>query len=100
MQNVSKSVLVIQNKTNTSSSNSFQDHWLKIDGKAPWRKQRSKSESFQDHLSISFKTMAKSAQSESPFKTPDQDIGKSLLSRPSIKSGKNETKNSKFFQDH
>ena len=49
-ENVSKSISAIENSENTSSSNSFQDHQLNIDGK-PWqRKQRSKSESFQDHL--------------------------------------------------
>ena len=48
-ENVSKSISAIENSENTSSSNSFQDHWLNIDGK-PWqRKQRSKSESFRDH---------------------------------------------------
>ena len=46
------------------------------------------SESFQDHLSESFKTTAKSAQSETPFKTPHKYTGKSLNSRPSTKSGK------------
>ena len=34
--------------------------------------------------------MAKNAQSETPFKTPHKNTGKSLLSRPSTKSGKNE----------
>ena len=33
MQNVSKSISAIENKENTSSSNSFQDHQLNIDGK-------------------------------------------------------------------
>ena len=89
-KNVSKSISAIENSENTSSSNSFQDHWLNIDGK-PWlRKQRSKSESFQDHSSESFKTMAKNAQSETPFKTPHKNTGKGLLSGPSAKSGKNE----------
>ena len=98
-KNVSKSVLAIENKTNTSSRDSFQDHCLKIDGKPPQRKQRSKSESFQDHSSTSFKTMAKSAQSESSFKTLDQDTGKSLLSRPSaVKSGKKEPKMAGSFK--
>ena len=98
-KNVSKSILAIENKINTCSRDSFQDPCLKIDGKTPWRKQRSKSESFQDHSSTSFKTMAKSEQSESPFKTPDQDTGKSLLSRPSIKNGKKRTKIGSF-KDH
>ena len=34
--------------------------------------------------------MAKNAKSETPFKTPHKNTGKSLLSRPSTKSGKNE----------
>ena len=33
--------------------------------------------------------MAQNAQSETPFKIPHKNIGKSLLSRPSTKSGKN-----------
>ena len=89
-KNVSKSISAIENKTNPSSSSSFQDHQLNIDGK-PWEsKQRSKSESFQDHSSDSFKTTAQNAQSETPFKTPHKSTGKSLLSGPSAKSGKNE----------
>ena len=89
-KNVSKSISAIENSENTSSSNSFQDHQVNIDGK-PWlRKHRSKSESFQDHSSESFKTMAKNAQSETPFKTPHKNTGKGLLSGPSAKSGKNE----------
>ena len=68
-KNVSKSISAIGNSENTSSSNSFQDHWLNIDGK-PWKKkQRSKSESFQNHSSESFMNTAKYAQSETPFKT-------------------------------
>ena len=43
-KNVSKSVLAIKKTTQTSMSNSFQDHPLQIDGK-PWTRQRSKSES-------------------------------------------------------
>ena len=63
--------------------------WLNIDGK-PWqRKQRSKSESFWDHSSECHRTTAKNAQSETPFKTLTKTLGKSLLSRPSTKSGKN-----------
>ena len=69
-KNVSKSISAIQNSENTSSSNSFQDHWLNIDGKLWQRKQRSKSESFWDHSSKSLRTTAKNAQSETPFKTP------------------------------
>ena len=79
-KNVSKSISAIENSENTSSSNSFQDHWLNIDRKQWQRRQRSKSESF--------KTTAENAQSEIPFKTPHQNIGKSLLSRLSTKSGK------------
>ena len=52
-KNVSKSVLAIEKTTKDSTRNSFQDHPLWIDGKTPWRRQRSKSEtsadSFQDH---------------------------------------------------
>ena len=52
-KNVSKSVLAIKKTTENSTKNSFQDHQLRIDGKTPWRQQRSKSEpsapSFQDH---------------------------------------------------
>ena len=43
-KNVSKSVLAIEKMTQNSTSNSFQDHPLWIDGK-PWTRQRSKSES-------------------------------------------------------
>ena len=89
-ENVSKSISAIQNSENTSSSNSFQDLQLNIDGKPHQRKQRSKLESFRDHLSESFRTTAKNAQSETPLKTPHKNTGKSLLSRPSTKSGKNE----------
>ena len=42
--------------TENSTRNSFEDHPLRIDGKTPWRQQRSKSESsasFQDHLRTS-----------------------------------------------
>ena len=41
-------------------------------------------------MSDSFKTTAQNAQSETPFKTPHKNTGKSLLSGPSAKSGKNE----------
>ena len=89
-ENVSKSITALENSENTSSSNSFQDHWLNIDSK-PWQmKHRSKSDSFQDHSSEFFKFMAKNAQYETPFKTPRKNTGKSFLSRPSAKSGKNE----------
>ena len=77
-KNVSKSISAIENRETSSSSNSFQDHLLNIDGK-PWqKKQRSKSESFQDHSSDSFKTMAQNAQSETPFETSHNNTGKSL----------------------
>ena len=36
-KNVSKSISALENKANTSSSNSFQDHWLNIDGKQQQR---------------------------------------------------------------
>ena len=53
-KNVSKSVSAIENKTNTSSRDSFQDHCLKIDGKTSQRNQRVASKSFQDHPCIFF----------------------------------------------
>ena len=83
-------------KTENSSKNSFQDHQLNIDGKTSCRRLRSKSESFQDHLSTSFKTMAKSAKNEDSFKTNDQKTGKSVLSGPSIKSAKKGPKSTSF----
>ena len=86
-KNTSKSVLVIE-MTENSSKNSFQNHQLNIDGKTPCRRLRSKSQSFQDHPSTSFKTMEKSAKNEDSFKTNDQKTGKSVLSGPSIKSAK------------
>ena len=89
-KNVSKSISAIENSENTSSSNSFHDHWLNIDGKPQLRKQRSKSKSFQDHSSESFKTMTKNAKSETPFKTPHKYTAKGLLSGSSTKSGKKE----------
>ena len=88
-KNVTKSISAIENSENTSSSNSFPDHRLNIDGKPQQRKQRSKSESFQDHFSEPLRTTAKNAQSETPFKTPHKNTGK-ILPRPSTKSGKNE----------
>ena len=52
-KNISKSVLAIEKMTQDSMRNSFQDHPIWINGKTPWRRQRSKSESsaasFQDH---------------------------------------------------
>ena len=88
-KNVSKSISAIQNSKNISSSNPYQDLQLNINGK-PWqKKQRNKSESFQDHSLESLRTTAKNAQSDTPFKTPHKNTGKSLLSRSSAKSGKN-----------
>ena len=79
-KNISKSVLAIE-KLENITKNSFQDHQLTIDGKTPWRCQRSKSESsvhsFQDHLG-------------NPH--GNKKSGKSVLSRPSTKCAKNETK--------
>ena len=95
-KNVAKFISAVENKENANSSNSFQDYQLKIDGKTPCKKQRSKSESFQDHSSNSFKTPAINAKSETPFKTPHKDTAKSLLSRPATKSGKKETKLASF----
>ena len=71
--------------TENSTKNSFQDHQLRIDGKTPWRQQRSKSESsahsFQDHL----RTGNLHGEKKS---------GKSVLSRPSTKCVKSEPKSS------
>ena len=89
----------IENRANTSSSNSFQDHHLNIDGKMPQRKQWSKSECFQDQSSDSFETMAQNAQSENSFKTPHESTGKSLLSRTIPQKWHKWTKIG-FFQDH
>ena len=44
-KNTSKSVLAIEKMTENSTKNSFQGHCLRIDGRTPWRHQRSKSES-------------------------------------------------------
>ena len=77
-KNVSKSVLATEKTSENSTQNSFQDHRLRIDGKTPWRHQRSKSESsehsFQDHLG----NLHGSKKS-----------GKNVLSRPSTKCTKN-----------
>ena len=51
--------------------------------------QKAEEQIFQDHLSTSFKTMAKSAKNEDSFKTNDQKTGKSVPSGPSVKSAKN-----------
>ena len=83
-KNVSKSVSAIENKTNTSSRDSFQDPCLKIDGKMSQRNQRVASKSFQDHPPGSFKTMATCTCTETPFKTPANTQGrrKQLKSTP------------------
>ena len=73
MQKCFKSVSAIENKTNTSTRDFFQDHYLKIDCKTPLRNQRVASKSFQDHTSNSFKTMATCTCTETPFKTPAKD---------------------------
>ena len=82
-KNVPKSVLAIEKMAENSTKNSFQDHRLRIDGKTPWRWQRSKSESlvhsFQDH---------------SGNLHGDKESGKSVLSRSSTKCAKNEPKSS------
>ena len=69
--------------TENSTKNSFQDHQLRIDGKTPWRQQRSKSESsvhsFQDH---------------SGNLPGEKKSGKSVLSRPSTKCVKSKPKSS------
>ena len=72
-KNVSKSVSATENKRNTSSRDSFQDHCLKRDGKTPLRNQRAASKSFQDHLSSSFKTMSRCTCTKTPFKTQAQN---------------------------
>ena len=63
----------------------FQDHPIQIDGKTPWKRQRSKSESsahsFQDH-------------SKTGNLHGDKKSGKSVLSRPSTKCVKSEPKSS------
>ena len=65
--------------------NSFQDHPIQIDGKTPWKRQRSKSESsahsFQDH-------------SKTGNLHGNNKSGKSVLSRPSTKCVKSEPKSS------
>ena len=64
------------------------------------QKQRSKSESFWDHsVRVIHRTMAKNAQSKTPFKTPHRNTGKNLLSGPSPKSGQKWT-TFDYFQDH
>ena len=82
-KNISKSVLAIEKTTGNSMRNSFQDHPIRIDGKTPWKRQRSKSESsahsFQDHLGTD-------------NLHGDKNRGKSVLSRPSTKCVKSEPK--------
>ena len=82
-KHVSKSVLAIEKTAENSTKNSFQDHRLRIDGKTPWRWQRSKFESsvhsFQDHLGNLH---------------GEKTSGKSVLSRPSTKCVKSEPKSS------
>ena len=82
-KNVSKSVLAIEKMTKDSTRNSFQDHPLQIDGKTPWRRQRSKSEtsadSFQDH-------------SKKTGNLHGEKASKSVISRPSTKCIKNQPK--------
>ena len=78
--------------TENSTKNSFQDHQLRIDGKTPWRHQRSKSESsvhsFQDHLGNLH------GDKKSGNLHGDKKSGKSVLSRPSTKCAKNGPKSS------
>ena len=84
-KNVSKSVLAIEKTTKDSMRNSFQDHPLWIDGKTPWRRQRSKSEtsadSFQDH-------------SKKSGNLHGEKASKSVISRPSTECVKNQPKSS------
>ena len=94
-KNISKSVLAIEKTSENSTKNSFQDHQLRIDGKTPWRHQRSKSESlvhsFQDHLGNHHgdKQNGHKCPDKDSFKTIHQKSGKSVLSRPSTKCAKN-----------
>ena len=104
-KNVSKSVLAIEKMTKDSTRNSFQDHPLWIDGKTPWRRQRSKSEtsadSFQDH-----------SKKSGNLHGENKKASKSVISRPSTKCVKNQpkssnkaieprkVKNGSSFQDH
>ena len=98
-KNISKSVLAIK-KTENSSNNSFQDHQLNIDGKTPWKWQRSKSESsvhsFWDHLDDLHGENGKKCPDKDSFKTINQKSGKSVLSKPSTKCTKNGPKSGSF----
>ena len=78
-KNISKSVLAIEKMTENSMRNSFQDHQMRTDGKTPWTRQRSKSES-SVHFSGNLHGEKKS--------------GKSVLSRTSTKCVKSEPKSS------
>ena len=80
-KNISKSVSAIENKTNTNSRDSFQDHYSKIDSKTLWRNQRVASKSFQDHPPSSFKTMANCTCNNTPFKTPANTQGRRKQSK-------------------
>ena len=99
-KNISKSVLAIEKTSENSTKNSFQDHRLRIDGKIPWRHQRSKSESsvhsFQDHLGNHHgdKQNGHKCPDKDSFQTIHQKSGKSILSRPSTKCAKNGPKSS------
>ena len=83
-KNISKSVLAIEKTPENSTKNSFQDHQLRIDSRAPWRCQRSKSESLvhssQDHLG--------NHHGDKQDGHIHQKSGKSVLSRPSTKCAK------------
>ena len=94
-KNISKSVLVIE-KTESSSKNSFQDHQLNIDGNTPCKWQRSKSQSSLDHTQNSFQDHGKKCQGQDSFKTIHQKPGKSVLSRPSTNCAKNGPKANSF----
>ena len=63
------------------SRNQTQDHQLNIDGKILCRKQRSKSESYNDHSASSSSSNLEKKQSESDWQTPSHDTGMSPLSR-------------------
>ena len=89
------SILVIE-KTESSSKNSFQDHQLNIDGNTPCKWQRRKSESSLDHTQNSFQDHGKKGQGQDSFKTIHQKPGKSVLSRPSTNCAKNGPKANSF----
>ena len=64
--------------------------------KTPWKWQRSKSESFQDHTVNSFQDHGKKCPNEDSFKTIHQKSGKSVLPRPSTKCANNGPKSTSF----